>query len=204
MHFLLAVTNIITQQDYLQSTNLPFYIGHGLPSTLPGFNVSDFLTPTGVRHLDLLSTLEGCQSVTGQLDGQQDLIKPGWWHTPYMQVFQNLTGNGGQPIAGPILVLQGTSDNAVPEPVTSIAVNETCAAYPDSQLEYAMFEGATHVPVLYASQRVWLDWIEDRFAARASAAPCSRQLYRPARPVDDYQVELETYLELATQSYEVA
>lgn len=198
------LTNVITQQDYLESSNLPFYIGYGLPATLPGFNVSDFLTPAGVQHLDLLAELEGCQSLTAQLDSQAGLIKPDWWHTPYMQVFQNLTDNGGQPISGPMLVLQGTADNAVPEPVTSIAVNQTCGMYPGSELEYAMFEGATHVPVLYASQQVWLDWIADRFAGREPAAPCTRNLYQPARSVSSYQTEGEYYLELATQAYEVA
>jgi len=70
-----------------------------------------------------------------------------------------------------MLVLQGTADNGVPFPVTTIAVNQTCSAYLQSQLDYAMFEGATHVPVLYASQQIWLDWIADRFAWKV--APCA-------------------------------
>ena len=103
-----------------------------------------------------------------------------------------------------MLILQGIADPAVPEPITTAAVNETCALYPQSQLEYALFEGVTHVPVLYASQRVWLDWIADRFAGREVAAPCTRNFYQPAKSVDNYQADGNYYLELATQAYEIA
>ncbi|TKA34166.1 hypothetical protein B0A50_00146 [Salinomyces thailandicus] len=198
------VTDLVAQENVTQAANLPFYIGYGLEQTLPGFNVSEFLTAKGVRHLDLFREVGGGQSVALQIDSQDGLFQPEWWLTPYMQAFVNLTRNGGLPIEGPMLVLQGTADPAVPNQVTDAAVKKTCAAYPGSQIEYAIFEGATHVPVLYASQRIWLDWIADRFAGRETAAPCTRSFYSPARKLASYQTELELYLELATQPYEVA
>ena len=175
-----------------------------MPETLAGFNISEFLTPKGIKHNHLLQEIGGCNSADDQLTIQAGLAVPNWQHTPAMQLFQNLTGNGGRPIAGPMLVLQGTTDSAVPVQVTTQQVNDTCAKFPDSQLEYATFEGADHVPMLYAAQQVWLDWIADRFAGREPAKPCTKTQYSPARGVQSYQKELELYLEIATQAYEVA
>jgi hypothetical protein len=58
---------------------------------------------------------------------------------------------------------------------------------------------------LYASQRIWLDWIADRFEGKSVNCFCGKkQLYRPARKMEKYQKELGYFLEYATQSYEVA
>ena len=105
-----------------------------------------------------------------------------------------------------MLVLQGTGDVVVSENLTARFVNETCARFPESEIEYAVFEGADHVPTLYASQRVWLEWIWERFEGKKARNACcgEKKMYRPARKVETYQKELGYYLEYATQSYEVA
>ncbi|KAK3707538.1 hypothetical protein LTR37_012033 [Vermiconidia calcicola] len=197
-------TNIIEQQKFVQNPRLPFNIGYGLPETLPGFEISEFLTEKGVRHSELLQDLGACNSAVAQLVVHNGLIKDDWQHTPSMQLFVNLTGSGGRPITGPMLIIQGTEDSAVPYQVTSNAVSETCNLDPQTELEYAVFEGSEHVPVLISSQQVWLDWIYDRFAGQEPAGPCKRTFYIPARKVEGYQKQLEYYLELATQAYEVA
>ncbi|KAK5130021.1 hypothetical protein LTR08_002537 [Meristemomyces frigidus] len=197
----------LSEQLDLQESALAFpvyYIASALETTFPAFDVSDIFTASGAKLLNLLNQVGGCQSVNSQLSSPGAPMRPNWWQSEYMQLFIALTKNGGQRIAGPMLILQGTADPSVPEPITSVAVNETCALYPQSELEYALFEGVTHVPVLYAGQRVWLDWIADRFAGREAAAPCTRNVHRPAKSVSSYQAEGDYYLELATQAYEVA
>lgn len=42
-------------------------------------------------------------------------------------------------------------------------------------------ENITHVPVLYAGQHLWLDWIHDRFAGKMAAKSCSEKTMRPSR-----------------------
>jgi hypothetical protein len=198
------VTNVITQLKYLPSTWLPFGIGYGLPETIAGFHLSDFLTENGLRYAKLLRGIEGCNSAAFQLAAEENLVKSEWEHTPYMELFVNLTGNGGRPISGPMLVLQGTADTSVPYEATDQAVNQTCKLYSQSQLRYDRFEGVEHVPVLYASQQIWLDWIWDRFCGREVDDKCTQHTYRPARSVQSYEKQLAYYLEIATQSYEVA
>ena len=199
------LTDILMQYAITPDAEWPFELVPGLSVTIPGFDVSDFLTQKGERYYNLLAEIGACNSAYLQLCYQPRVIKSGWENTPAMREYQDLTGNGGRPISGPLLVVQGTGDVVVSANLTLHFVNETCALYPDSEIEYATFEGADHVPTLYASQRIWLDWIAERFEGKPAKRGCGNgTAYSPARRVDVYQRELAYYLEIATQSYEVA
>ena len=198
------VTDIPLQYDITPDAGWPFDLIPGLSATISDFDMSDFLTSRGVRHYDLLAEIGGCNSAYLQLYYQPKLVKSGWETTPAMQEFQKLTVNGGRLISGPMLVLQGTGDVVISANLTTHFVNKTRALYPDSKIEYARFEGADHVPTLYASQRIWLDWIAQRFEGKPVNKDCENMTYRPARRVKAYQKELAYYMEIATQSYEVA
>ena len=199
------LTDIPMQYAITPDAEWPFELVPGLSSTVPDFDVSDFLTRKGVRYYSLLSEIGGCNSAYLQLCYQPGVVKSGWENTPAMQEYQDLIGNGGRPISGPLLVVQGTGDVVVSANLTTHFVNETCALYPDSEIAYATFEGADHVPTLYASQRIWLDWIAERFEGKSVKTRCgSTTAFRPARRVEAYQQELSYFLEIATQSYEVA
>ena len=121
----------------------------------------------------------------------------------YINAFQNLTGNGGRKIAGPMLVLQGTGDTIAPAVVTGNYVNLTCSLFPDSTIEYMTYEGVGHVPVMYASQQDWLGWIEDRFSGK-TVNGCRTTRLTSARPQDYYQQTPNWFLEFQTADYETA
>jgi hypothetical protein len=103
-----------------------------------------------------------------------------------------------------MLVLQGTADASVNPSGTAAAVNATCQACTDSALEYATFEGVSHVPVLYAGQQVWLDWIADRFNGVKVQSGCIRSRYAPELEVPAYQKEVALFLEYPMYGYETA
>ncbi|KAI4191159.1 MAG: hypothetical protein L6R41_000296 [Letrouitia leprolyta] len=177
----------------------------GLTSLFPDFDVATVLTPGGVERLNLLKEIQGCNSAgSALLKGQTTpLIRPEALGNGYVNAFQKLVGTGGMKIAGPMLVLQGTNDTNVPAPITTKYVNLTCTLFPESAIEYAVYEGATHVPAMYASQRKWLGWIEDRFAGKASKG-CRTVERTSVLPQINYQAEVNWFLEYATQSFEVA
>jgi pimeloyl-ACP methyl ester carboxylesterase len=182
-----------------QPTSLGSYlarVGTGLSSVFPSFQLSDWLTEQGVRTTQLLQDLQGCQSVALELLSQPGLVKDGW--------NSNLTSAGGRPFAGPMLVLQGTNDSSVYVTGTTAAVNATCNAYADSQLQYATFEGVEHVPVLFAGQQVWLNWIADRFSGVKVPAGCQSKHYQPQLAVSAYQKQVAYFLEYPQYSYETA
>jgi hypothetical protein len=132
------------------------------------------------------------------------LAQPGWSHSFYVNAYQNLVVSGGRKIAGPLLVLQGEAEPSAPFPITTAAVSETCDLFPNSQLEYLTFANVTHVPVTYATQRIWLRWIEDRFAGVAVPKGCQRTNFTSARPYQYYQAETNWFIEYALKGYETA
>ncbi|KAK5135731.1 hypothetical protein LTR08_004717 [Meristemomyces frigidus] len=158
-------------------------IAQGLNSVLPTFSLSDWLTDAGIARWKLLHEIQGCGATGGQLfnTGARTvpILRDGWNTSEAAMWFSNVTTNGGRPFAGPMLVLQGTDDPNANEPVTTLSVNKTCAMYPDNQLEYIRWENITHVPVLYAGQHLWLDWIRDRFAGVEAPKGCSTQTMKP-------------------------
>jgi pimeloyl-ACP methyl ester carboxylesterase len=180
-------------------------IARGLSSIFPSFNYSDWFEPEGVKRLSLLEDLSGCNAVNNQLFPQaKGLLKPAWEENWYLRAYSNISDPSRKPISGPMLVIQGTGDEAVPANPVSKAVNETCAMYPKSQIRYASFEGASHVPVLNAAQQIWLQWIVGRFMGKDVNDGCTQDYHRPLRKFGSYQKELGYYLQLALQFYEVA
>lgn len=193
--------------ENIKATNgfgLAVLLARGLTRIFPSFNYSEWFEPEGVKRLNLLEELSGCNAVAGALFSQDGLIKPAWEENWYLRAYSNISDPSRKPISGPMLVLQGTDDQAVPANATTKAVNETCTMYPESQLQYALFEGASHVPVLNAAQQIWLQWMEDRFMGRNVSGGCTQEYHQPLRPVGNYQKELGYYLQLALQAYEVA
>lgn len=168
-------------------------IAQGLDTVLPSFSISDWLTDAGIARWKLLHDIKGCGLTGAQLfsaeRGTVQILKDGWNSSSAAAWYRNATLNGGKPFAGPMLVLQGTEDGNANEPVTSKSVNDTCALYPESQLQYMRFENITHVPVLYAGQHVWLDWIHDRFAGKMAPQGCTQQTVSPPRGINGARFE---------------
>lgn len=178
-------------------------MSNGLSQLFPFFKPSDLLTESGLRILELLQDIGGCGDVQTVLLAIPGAVKDGFTNSTWLHLFADLTTNGGKPVAGPLLLIQGTADVLVKVEATDVGVNDTCTAYPSSELEYIVLNGTDHIPTVFASQQIWLDWIGDRFAGRKAAAPCSRKHLSPALPVANYQPQLDYYCVLATQSYQI-
>lgn len=180
------------------------FITRTLTDLYPAFKPNDVLTPAGIRRLTLMAELQGCLSTAGELFADTDLVRPNWTSNVRVRAYDNLTNPAGKPLAGPMLLLQGENDDAVPAPVTANAVKKTCAQYPESQLQYVTFDGVSHVPVMFASQRLWLDFIEARFKGEVVQQGCERKNYSSARAYQYYQKEQSWFIEFATEAYETA
>ena len=199
------ITRIVDQIGIFGSVEVEatVLLANGIPTIFPDFKASDILTSDGMKRLNLLSEVQGCNSVASALFAESGLLQPDWPQNPYVQAFQNLTANGNHQVAGPMLVVQGEADNLVPVDLTTKAVDNVCKNFPETQLEYTTLANATHVPAVYASQRQWLTWIEDRFAGKKVANGCHRSGFASPRPYQYYQKEENWYIKAATQSYEI-
>ena len=194
---LLALENSITAR-------LVTLISRTLSDLHPTFDPAQILTAAGLARAKLNADLQGCWNTGLELFADSGLVQANWTSNPYARAYATSSNPSGKAFAGPMLVLQGEADAAVPFPVTTAAVARTCELYPDSALEYATFAGVDHVPVLFASQRLWLDWIGARFAGQEVAKGCQRTNYSSARSNEYYQPEQTWFIEFATDAYETA
>ncbi|KAL9598158.1 MAG: hypothetical protein Q9219_004655 [cf. Caloplaca sp. 3 TL-2023] len=199
------LTDFIAQVDVLQgNTNyLGALVARGLQDFYPGFNLSRLLTAQGIRRFNLATEIQACNPVFTQLLSTNDNYQPGWQHDPLIETYQNMTGAGGRDFAGPLLVVQGAADLVVPAEIVDVSVNQTCERFPDGDLEYQSYAGVTHIPAMYAAQRNWLKWIEDRFEGKDVEKGCVRRRFESALPVERYQPELNWFIEYALDGYEV-
>lgn len=175
----------------------------GLATMFPDFKPGDILNPEGENGLKTVEqTGAGVASTIGLLVGRE-LLKPDWKDNQYLQEFQSLTSNGGKAIGGPLLVIHGEADTNLDISIVTRAVQETATLFPSAQLEFITIPDVTHDPALPASQRVWMDWIADRFAGREVKTGYQKSTLRAARPAAVYQKEQSWYLEPKTQFYQI-
>jgi pimeloyl-ACP methyl ester carboxylesterase len=186
------------------SAALLAYLAQSFKSVLANFTLADVFTPQGVQLLRLAEELGACNSVVFQVFRNPAQWLKADWKAEYLDAFAKLVSVGGHAVSVPMLVLQGTADPTVNYEVTAAAVEHTCTAYPNSQIEFVAVEGATHGTIMYAGQQIWLEWIADRFNSVEVGKGCTKRVVKSVRPVGSYQKELKYYLQLAVESYTVA
>ncbi|KAK9783833.1 putative AB hydrolase-1 domain-containing protein [Seiridium cardinale] len=179
-------------------------VATGVASVFPSFSLSDWLTDKGQRVVTLLQDLQGCQSVAVELFTTSDLIRDEWNQTWYFDAFDKLNSNIGKPLLGPMLILQGTGDSSVNITGVSAAFNDTCEAFPDTQIEFVTFDGVSHSPAMFSGQQTWLKWIDARFEGKDAGTGCRRTDLEPIRAVADYQKDRNWFLEWTPFSYTTA
>ena len=187
----------------IASTMIGTFLYRSMTNIFPQLKETDIFTAIGANRYAVMSKIQGCNGVVSELFGDVNLVQANWPQNQYVQAFQKLTTNGGKRTSGPMLVIQGTADPVVPAQMTSSAVNRTCGFFPDTQLQYMTYTGVNHVTVMFASQRVWLDWIAERFAGRRVAKGCHSSVFNSARPFQSYQHELNWILTSATAPYQL-
>ena len=198
------VTNISQLARTPAASLLGMTMADGISSIFPAFKIDTILTLAGLKLFGLLSDLQACYNVFSELAASPTLTQPSWIDNEYVKMYFDLASSGGKPIGGPLLVLQGSADPVVSVNFTGQAINQTCSLHADSQIQYITYTGATHVPMMYASQRTWLDWIADRFANKSAPQGCSSTTVSSFRPYGEYQGEVNWYLEYGTAAYQTA
>lgn len=173
----------------------------GIASAVPDFDPKAILTPEGEKRLAIMyQTGAGVASAVALLYGAE-VVKPDWKENPHIRKYGLSTANGGKPIKGPLLVIHGESDVMNSAVTVADAVERTADIFPSSQLEFVSLPHVTHTPALGASQRLWMDWIRDRFAGVEVKPRYQRSSLTSARPDTAYHKEMNWYLEPATQFY---
>ena len=179
----------------------------GLASAFPDFNPQDLLTAEGQKCLDTIHRMSmGTNTAFAYLSGSADLLKPGWRDNSHVKRYMTLTSNGGKAIKGPLLITHGKSDPLLTIDAVENAVKKTVELDPSSsstQIEFAVLPDVTHVSALPASQRLWMDWIGDRFAGRAVVGDRLRKYEMVcARPAESRLGNPNWYIEVASKPFQ--
>ncbi|KAL8897308.1 MAG: hypothetical protein Q9207_007273 [Kuettlingeria erythrocarpa] len=170
-------------------------------SNCPEFDPKAVLTTEGQQRLEMFQSC-GAQLGSGILLLQGvKLMKDGWTENEYIQKYSNQASLVGKEIAGPLLVIHGQVDDRVGVAHVTSAIQSTIKSYPQASIDYVVLPGITHAPALTASQRVWMDWITDRFARRELQPGLRRTRLTPAKSVEGYQPEQIWYVTPATKLY---
>ena len=195
------VTTVLSELDPVLSF-LGVGMLAGIAAYFPEFKPEDVLTPEGAQRYSLVQALGACSATSLTLLSDVQLFQSNWIQNPFVQDFQSLIANGGRQIAGPLLVIHGESDPNLNVNVTTAAVEKTLHTFPTAQLEFVRVPGVTHVPAMTSSQRIWMDWIADRFAERPVNSSGVQPELKAAMPIEARQGELNSYLSLATIFYQ--
>ena len=193
-------TNILEEENELSRLLTPTMCP-GLASAFPEFNPGDMLTAEGEERLDTVHQTSAAISSAFALLSGADMLKPNWKDNPHFRQYLALTSNGGKAIKGPLLITHGKSDPILRIAGVEKAVKRTAELFPSSQIEFVVLPNVTHVSALPASQRLWMDWIGDRFAGRAVEAACRSYELPYARPDTSQQRDPNWYLETATKPF---
>ncbi|KAL1638726.1 hypothetical protein SLS58_008649 [Diplodia intermedia] len=189
-------------------------VAHGIRALYPGVPAGELFTAAGLARFGLLRDVGGCSSVATELfaggdasgAGDTEWVRPDIADHWAARAFAAATDYVGADVGGaPLLVLQGTGDPIVVPAQTAESVRRACAANPESAVEVVTFEGVTHVPVMYAGQRVWLDWVEDRFRGVPVEKGCRNRTLAGLRAEEGAYLEESNFvLDWVTEGYQTA
>ena len=191
-------TNLL-EEEFEFSKLLTAAICRGLASAFPDFKPEELLTAKGQKRVNMVYRTSAAMESAFALLSNVDLLEPNWKENKYFQQYMSLTSNGGKAIKGPLLITHGTSDPLLSVEVVEQAIKRTVDLFPSSQVEYVALPDVTHVSALPASQRVWMDWIGDKFARREVQSTYRSYELTCARPDASRLMDPNWHLQSANQ-----
>jgi predicted esterase len=107
------------------------------------------------------------------------LVRPGYLTEPHFARFLTANSTGTRPVGGPVLLLQGDADQAIPESIADRVAARLCHNH--AVLDYRTVPGLGHdtIPGVVtgiddgAAAQI-LAWVADRFAGRPATPTCTR------------------------------
>lgn len=143
----------------------------GIKAADPTFDQTTMLGPEVMKLLPQLES-EAC------FDAAQELVQktPGasqprnWPDAEGVRRFTQANRPYLERARGPLLVLLGENDPAIPLDITRRAISQRCRL--NQEVALKTFPGMNHMDVIHASFRTQIKWIEDRFAGRPAERAC--------------------------------
>ncbi|TKA67273.1 hypothetical protein B0A55_09421 [Friedmanniomyces simplex] len=168
---------------------LSFTISH-----LYGLDLASIFKPVPLQALQYVESIGGCNDAgyaAFATFNASDIYSIVSWPMSQPAVdFAAEYSVSGKPLGGPLLIVQGSADTVVGTVGAMAGYNATCALRENAgvSVQYVSVNDQDHNPSLYASQRFWLQWIEDRFNRLPLQEGCSMANLSSVRPVGSVQL----------------
>ncbi|KAK3114802.1 hypothetical protein LTR53_006498 [Teratosphaeriaceae sp. CCFEE 6253] len=168
---------------------LSFTIAH-----LYGLDLAAIFNPVALQALQYVESIGGCNdagySAFATFNATDIYSNISWPMSQPAVDFATDYSVSGRPLGGPMLIVQGSADTVVGTVGAMAGYNATCALRENAgvSVQYVSVVDQDHNPSLYASQSLWLQWIEDRFNHIPLQGGCSMRNLTSARPSGSVQL----------------
>jgi alpha-beta hydrolase superfamily lysophospholipase len=160
-------------------------IAYGAKITDPRTRLRDVLSPAALRRLPAVRTeCLGALSVRYAGLTGAGLVRPRYLTEPHFARFLAANSVGSRPVGGPVLLLQGDADQAIPAAITDRVASRLCRT--GSDVDYRTLPGLGHdtIPGVVtgiddgAADQL-LAWVADRFAGWPAGSTCAQERTQP-------------------------
>ncbi|THV44999.1 hypothetical protein BGAL_0545g00030 [Botrytis galanthina] len=178
----------------------------GIAALYPEFDHNAFFTPESLELFNKIGKLDCASSTTIPilLTLSGNLLKPDWASNEWLLKYDDLTAHSGRKISGPLLVIQGDNDPIVNYDNTIEKLEAALDLSLTSHVQLFRLPGTSDTPAVTGSQKIWMNWIADRFAG-VQIQPFDKNssfanVVTPARNLSSYVPELNWFIVPATES----
>jgi pimeloyl-ACP methyl ester carboxylesterase len=144
------------------------FLARGVKTIFPEFRTEDLLTGKAVPLYQQID--QTCGTERGSPQAMDEMLNSGWEKNLYIRKFLERNRLGGKQAQGPLLVISGEAETAVPAALTETAVRQLC-----SQKDHVLFvkyPGLDASGVLGNSVSEQISWIKARFSGLPAPRIC--------------------------------
>ncbi len=146
-----------------------------IATRFPQFDPASMLSETGMTHYDAVCS-EGCWLYGLATYADVDdvaMLRPGWNQNEWVRRFYLETAAGSSQAHGPILVIAGEADTAVP--IAGIEDSVRAGRAHGQDINFKVFPGLDHDPAMNDTVGFQLQWMRARLAENSLAKAAANQ-----------------------------
>jgi len=151
----------------VRSSNRMLVLASTVATLYPGFLVSDVLNDKANATYPRVTQVCGDESDPGFTN---DMLKSGWENNSLVKEFLRANTPGQNAGHGPLLVISGETDSAIPADMTGKTVARMCKQ--GDRVVFLKYPNLDASGVMGASAADQISWIKARFAGHAAPSNC--------------------------------
>lgn len=155
--------------EHAASSQMLAFLAYGVKTVYPQFQVADMLTAKALPLYNQLAETCSPNKTAPELSAAET-VKPGWEHNQFVLKYFDRVGLGQTPAYGPILVISGDGDPAIPPNTRVQAFARMCKR--GDLVHWERYPDLEAGRVIGDSVRDQIQWIEGRFAGRPAKTNC--------------------------------